>query len=190
MDYSGFYPQPVIGVDEAGRGALAGPVFAGAVILRFKDKFLDSKALSPEQREVFFQQIKNRHVFGLGWASQEEIDSLNIHIASLLAMERAVETLKVPSGHILVDGQFRIKNLNLKQSPIIKGDTKYAPIMAASIVAKTQRDALMRQYGKQYPHYKFEAHKGYPTTKHKIAIKKYGPSPLHRKTFSGVKEFL
>ena len=91
---------------------------------------------------------------------------------------------------MLIDGKFPIKNLNFKQTPIVKGDTKYAPIMAASIVAKTQRDALLREYGRQYPIYKFEDHKGYATKKHKTAIREYGACPLHRKTFAGVKEFL
>ena len=167
---SEFHPPPVIGVDEAGRGALAGPVFAGAVILRFPDHFSDSKALSPKQREALFLQIKKHHIFSLGQASAEEIDSLNIHKAGLLAMQRAVKALKITSGHVLVDGPYVIPHLNLKQSPVIKGDTKYAPIMAASIVAKTQRDALMKRYGKRYPHYKFESHKGYPTKAHKLAI--------------------
>ena len=188
-DYSAFHPQPVIGLDEAGRGALAGPVFAGAVILNFPDTFSDSKTLSPKEREDFFKKIKTCHVFSVGTASVEEIETLNIHQASLLAMERAVKKLKVKTGHLLIDGKFPLKNTKLKQSPFVKGDTKYAPIMAASIVAKTQRDTLLRKYGKQYPLYKFEDHKGYATTKHKAAIKKHGVCPLHRKTFSGVKEF-
>ena len=189
-DYSRFQPQPVIGLDEAGRGALAGPVFAGAVILNFPDTFSDSKALSPKKRESLFKKIKTCHIFSIGMASVQEIDTLNIHQASLLAMERAVKKLKMETGHLLIDGKFPIKNLNLKQTPIVKGDTKYAPIMAASIVAKTQRDALLREYGKQYPIYKFEEHKGYATKKHKITIREYGACPLHRKTFAGVKEFL
>ena len=189
-EYRGFRPQPVIGLDEAGRGALAGPVFAGAVILNFPDTFSDSKALSPEKREDLFKKIKSCHIFSIGMASVQEIDTLNIHHASLLAMERAVRKLKVKTGHLLIDGKFPLKNLSLTQTPIVKGDTKYAPIMAASIVAKTQRDTLLREFGKQYPLYKFEDHKGYATKKHKMVIRKYGACPLHRKTFSGVREFL
>ncbi|MCY4512863.1 MAG: ribonuclease HII [Bdellovibrionales bacterium] len=191
VDYQQFNPKPVIGVDEAGRGCLAGPVFAGAVILNFPEKFWDSKSLSPQRREELAQTIKNNHCYGVGTASVEEIDTLNIHRASLLAMKRAVENLNVKGGHLLIDGKFIIQKLaNFSQTPLIKGDQRADPIMAASIIAKTERDKLLRSFQKDYPKYMFEDHKGYATKKHKAAIQQYGPCPLHRKSFSGVKEHL
>ena len=191
VDYQRFYPQPVIGVDEAGRGCLAGPVFAGAVILNFPEKFWDSKSLSPQKREELARNIKTRHLYGVGTASVEEIDTLNIHKASLLAMERAVKNLNVPKGHLLIDGKFTIQGLEeFSQTPLIKGDQRAYPIMAASIIAKTERDKLLKSFQKDYPEYRFEEHKGYATKKHKSAIKQYGPCPLHRKSFSGVREYI
>jgi len=127
----------------------------------------------------------------VGTASVEEIDSLNIHRASLLAMKRAVKNLNVKEGHLLIDGKFTIPELeNFSQTPLIKGDQRAAPIMAASIIAKTERDKLLRSFQKDYPEYLFEEHKGYATKKHKTAIQQYGPCPLHRKSFSGVREHL
>ena len=191
VDYQQFSPKPVIGVDEAGRGCLAGPVFAGAVILNFPEKFWDSKSLSPQRREELAQIIKSRHHYGVGTASVEEIDTLNIHRASLLAMKRAVENLNVKEGHLLIDGKFTIQELaGFSQTPLIKGDQRADPIMAASIIAKTERDKLLRSFQKDYPKYLFEEHKGYATKKHKAAIQKYGPCPIHRKSFSGVREYI
>lgn len=191
VDYQQFNPKPVIGVDEAGRGCLAGPVFAGAVILNFPEKFWDSKSLSPQRREELAQTIKNNHCYGVGTASVEEIDTLNIHKASLLAMKRAVKNLNVKGGHLLIDGKFAIQELTeFSQTPLIKGDQRADPIMAASIIAKTERDKLLRTFQKDYPKYMFEDHKGYATKKHKAAIRQYGPCPLHRKSFSGVREYL
>ena len=191
VDYQQFNPKPVIGVDEAGRGCLAGPVFAGAVILNFPEKFWDSKSLSPQRREELAQMIKTNHRYGVGTASVEEIDTLNIHRASLLAMKRAVENLNVKEGHLLIDGKFTIPGLTkFSQTPLIKGDQRADPIMAASIIAKTERDKLLRSFQKDYPKYLFEEHKGYATKKHKEAIQQYGPCPLHRKSFSGVREYI
>ena len=191
VDYQQFNPKPVIGVDEAGRGCLAGPVFAGAVILNFPEKFWDSKSLSPQRRKELAQIIKNRHRYGVGTASVEEIDTLNIHQASLLAMKRAVENLNIKEGHLLIDGKFTIPGLKgFPQTPLIKGDQRADPIMAASIIAKTERDKLLRSFQKDYPKYLFSEHKGYATKKHKAAIKQYGPCPLHRKSFSGVREYI
>lgn len=194
--YQDFFPQPAVGIDEAGRGCLAGPVFAGAVILNFPQKFKDSKLLSAKQREILAKDIKKDHLFGIGTANLKEIENLNIHHASLLAMKRSVENLylkKVNSitGHLLIDGGFKIKNLSgFLQTSIIKGDRKVLSIMAAGIMAKTERDNLMQEYAKKYPNYGFERHKGYSTAEHRKAIKNYGPSPIHRKSFAGVKEFI
>ena len=190
IDYLSFTPKPLVGVDEAGRGCLAGPVFAGAVILNFPQKFKDSKLLKPEQRQISAKEIKKNHLFGIGTASLREIEELNIHQASLLAMKRAVDRLCLSKGHLLIDGKFPIKQLSyLSQTPIIKGDRRVSPIAAAGILAKTERDKLLFKYGNQYPQYGFEKHKGYATEQHKTAIKKHGPCPLHRRTFSGVREY-
>ena len=191
IDASSFCPKPVVGVDEAGRGCLAGPVFAGAVILKFPQKFTDSKLLSPKQRDFFAKEIKSKHLFGIGIASLEEIEKFNIHHASLLAMKRAVDQLGLSQGHLLIDGKFPLTKLKyFSQTPIIKGDRRVNPIAAASILAKTERDKLLSSYEKKYPEYGFKKHKGYATRNHKTAIKKYGPCSIHRKSFSGVREFL
>ena len=191
VDYLSFSPKPVVGVDEAGRGCLAGPVFAGAVILNFHQEFQDSKLLNPKQRQFFAEEIKKNHLFAIEKAGPEEIEELNIHQASLLAMKRAVEKLCLSQGHLLIDGKFPIAQLfHLPQTPLIQGDRRASPISAAGILAKTERDKLLIQYAKQYPEYGFEKHKGYATKSHKLAIQKYGPCPIHRKGFAGVKEYL
>lgn len=191
VDYQKFYPKPVVGLDEAGRGSLAGPVFAGAVILSFPQNFQDSKLLDSKRRSLYAKEIKRKHKFSIGIASVKEIEELNIHQASLLAMKRAVDNLGLSKAHLLIDGKFPIKQLShWSQTPIVKGDRRVNPISAASILAKTERDALFVDYAKQYPEYGFETHKGYATKKHKEAIKKQGPCPIHRKSFSGVKEYL
>lgn len=191
LDERSFSPQPVVGLDEAGRGCLAGPVFAGAVILNFAQKFQDSKSLSPLQREKLSLEIKKNHQFAVGSADLKEIEELNIHQASLLAMERAVYQLRLSKGHLLIDGKFPVKNLSgFSQTPIIKGDQRVYSISAAGILAKTERDRLLCEYAKKYPQYGFERHKGYATKEHKSAIKKYGPCPIHRISFSGVKEYI
>ena len=191
LDYQKFYPKPVVGLDEAGRGSLAGPVFASAVILNFPQDFKDSKLLSPKKRRFYSAEIKKNHKFSIGTASVKEIEKLNIHQASLLAMKRAVDLLNLPIAHLLVDGKFSIPQLSyLPQTPIVKGDKRVSPISAAGILAKTERDHLFLGYAKKYPGYGFEKHKGYATKSHKEAIQKQGPCPLHRKSFSGVKEYL
>lgn len=183
--------EVLIGVDEAGRGSLAGPVFAGAVILNFEQTFRDSKALSPQKREFLAQEIKKHHKFGIGFATIQEIEELNIHQASLLAMRRAVESLKVKAGYLLIDGLHTLASFGqFKQTAFVKGDSRIPSIMAAGIMAKTERDKLFLTYGKKYPYYGFERHKGYGTKKHKEAIQTHGPCPIHRLSFSGVKEFL
>ena len=191
VNFLDFYPKPVVGVDEAGRGCLAGPVFAGAVILNFPQKFTDSKLLNFQQRQIFAQHINQHHQFCIGIATLREIEELNVHNASLLAMKRAVKKLQLQTGHVLIDGKFTIQGLRfLSQTAIVKGDQRVDPISAAGIMAKTKRDALLFKYGRQYPKYGFEKHKGYATKNHKDAIKRYGPCPLHRKNFTGVKEYL
>ena len=191
VDYQILKPQPVIGVDEVGRGCLAGPVFAGAVILNFSESFRDSKALSPKKRMEQAEKIKKHHIYSIGIATVKEIEELNIHQATFLAMKRAVEKLKLKQGHLLIDGKFCIEELSyFKQTALIKGDQRAEPIMAASIIAKVERDKLLCSYTKKYPQYQFEKHKGYGTKEHKEILKKFGITPLHRKTFSGVKELL
>ena len=198
VDYLSLSPQPVVGADEAGRGCLAGPAVAGAVMLLFPQKFQDSKQIPPRQREIFAASIKKSHIFGIGLATVQEIDRMNIHQACLLAMRRAVEkamrraaeTLGAKTALLLIDGMFTIKSLpQFPQTALVKGDQRAAPVMAAGIMAKTERDRLLGLYGRKYPEYGFEKHKGYPTKQHKEAIKKHGPCPLHRKSFSGVREY-
>ena len=191
VDYLSFSPKPVVGVDEAGRGCLAGPVFAGAVILKFPQEFKDSKLLNPKQRQIFANEIKKNHRFAIGTASLKEIEELNIHQASLLAMKRAVDQLRLSQGHLLIDGKFSIGSLSyLSQTAIIKGDRRVSPISAAGILAKTERDKLLSAYSSQYPEYGFKKHKGYATKSHKEAIERYGPCSIHRTKFSGVREYI
>ena len=181
----------LIGVDEVGRGCLAGPVVAGAVILNFQEDFKDSKSLTEKQRNLALIKIQKAHQWSIGSASPKEIEKLNIQQASLLAMKRAVLKLNLSTGgHLLIDGLYPIPHLNsFSQSCFVKGDQKISAIAAASILAKTKRDQLLVEYSKTYPEYGFEKHKGYPVAKHKLAIKKHGISPIHRKSFKGVKEF-
>ena len=131
------------------------------------------------------------HQVGIGFASVEEIEELNILQASFLAMKRAIKCLALETGIVLVDGHLKIPNLKrFEQHAIVKGDLRLAPISAASIVAKVTRDSLMKEFSREYPEYGFEVHKGYATEVHRKAIQKNGPTKLHRKTFGGVKEFL
>jgi ribonuclease HII len=189
----------VIGVDEAGRGCLAGRVYAAAVILNPDldvASFVDSKKLSSKRREEIAQVIQRDHRVGIGFAEVEEIEKINILNASLLAMERAVLNLaidmsKLEEMHILVDGSQAIKGLkHIKQTLLVKGDQRATPISAASIIAKVARDKEIREIAKEYPEYGFEKHKGYGTSEHLKAIQNFGPSRIHRKTFAGVKEYI
>lgn len=188
---------PIIGVDEVGRGCLAGPVFAAAVILpedfasRFKrEKITDSKLISESRRGELSQLIHNHAQVGIGFASVGEIDRLNILQASFLAMRRAVENLGSLSGHLLVDGNQRISQLDdsFQQTTIIKGDLRALPISCASIVAKVARDGLMIRMSEKFPVYGFEKHKGYASEFHTQAIQRHGPCVHHRSTFAGVRE--
>ena len=188
----------VAGVDEAGRGPLAGPVVSAAVILPQNFECVginDSKKLSEKQRNYFFTIIRKQAIaVSTGIASHDEIDQINILQASLLSMKRAVENLSNPPDFIapdflLIDGKFTI-NMDITQTALIKGDSRSISIAAASIIAKVTRDAIMADLHKKYPHYNFIRHKGYPTRAHKKAIVKYGPCPVHRTTFKGVKEVI
>jgi len=185
----------IIGVDEAGRGPLAGPVVAGAVALltsRFKNRIDDSKKLTARQREKAFLEIGEKAVFGLGVISEKVIDRLNILVATRMAMERAIAEVLEKIGHqkkqrihVLVDGKMGLES-SFPITYIIKGDSKSKSIACASIVAKVTRDRLMSLYDQIFPQYGFLRHKGYPTLAHRQAIKKFGPSSIHRNTFCGV----
>lgn len=181
--------EKIIGVDEAGRGPLAGEVVASAVILHTYSEKLDmindSKKISEKKREELFEVIKEHFYVGIGIATVEEIDSLNILNATFLAMRRAIENLNVENKEylVLVDGNFKIREYNYLQEPIIKGDATSLSIAAASIIAKVTRDKMMVEIAKNYPEYHFEKHKGYGTKLHKEALLKYGVSDIHRKTF-------
>lgn len=191
---------PIVGVDEVGRGCLAGPVVAGAVIFSAKPVpvgLTDSKLLSEKQRDQLFPQIIEHHHWGLGFASVEEIDAINIFQASLLAMRRALTELKkniskhnLNIGFILVDGAFEIPGVTEDQAAVIKGDLRVPAIAAASIIAKVHRDRLMKEMDEVYPGFGFAKHKGYASAYHRQAIQKSGPCTEHRKTFKGVKEYV
>ena len=174
------------GVDEAGRGPLAGPVTASAVILPHdfpRDILGDSKALAPEQRTAAAVVIRSKAVaWTLGWASSSEIDALNIHNATLLAMRRAVQALTVRPARLLVDGLF-CPVCGVPGFAVVKGDAMVPEIMAASIIAKTARDAWMEEYALIEPIYGFERHKGYPTPEHRRVVLFAGPSRIQRLSF-------
>ncbi len=180
---------PVLcGVDEVGRGPLAGNVVAACVILDFQKKPIlglnDSKKLSAAVRENLFVEIRERAVaYGVGECSPEEIDKHNILRASLLAMRRALEAMGVPPGLLLVDGNQRIPDVSWPQRTLVKGDGRSASIAAASILAKVIRDRQMQEMHLMYPAYGFAAHKGYATQVHRDAIERHGLTPIHRKTF-------
>lgn len=182
-------PHPHIGVDEVGRGCLAGPVCAGAVILNHdQTNYKDSKLLSAKERKYLSEDIHKNHKVAVAFADVEEIEKMNILQASLLAMRRAVLALNTKTGGIFVDGKYLIPNLNnFMQIPVIKGDLLINSISAASITAKHFRDQWMIRLNQKYPGYGLDQHKGYPTKVHKKAIRELGPSPIHRKTFAGVK---
>jgi ribonuclease HII len=176
----------IAGVDEVGRGCLAGPVIAAAVILRNNISGLkDSKKLSKKKREELSLIIMKNSYFSFGSSSPKEIDEINILQASLLAMKRAILKLSVEPGKILIDGIHK-PDLNTDTQTIISGDSYIDEISAASIIAKVYRDNLMMQFDKKYPNFYFSSHMGYGTKMHKAAIKKYGITPIHRKTFKGV----
>jgi ribonuclease HII len=177
----------VAGLDEAGRGPLAGPVVAAAVIIldykKLKTKGInDAKKLSGKQREKIYKVlIKHPEIkWGVGIVSEKIIDRINILQATKLAMQKSIKNLK--PDFLLIDGNFKINSI-VRQKPIIKGDQKVISISAASIIAKVTRDRLMQKFHKKYPQYGFDRHKGYGTKAHFAAIKKFGPCKIHRKSF-------
>lgn len=180
----------VCGVDEAGRGPLAGPVYAACVILREEDPIeglADSKALTAKRREELAVEIRGRAIaWAIASASVEEIDRINILRASLLAMKRAVEQLGVEPHEVLVDGLY-CPEVRFPSRAIVDGDSLVAEISAASILAKTARDALMRELHDLYPDYGFDRHKGYSTREHLEALQRFGVCPIHRRSFAPVR---
>ena len=185
----GFYSEDIkiiCGVDEAGRGPLAGPVCAAAVILppHLEIPGLDdSKKLSDKRRRELFPVIKEQAIaYGIGFASHEEIDEINILQATFLAMQRAIDQLNGKADFALIDGN-REKDFGLPVMTVVKGDSRSANIAAASILAKVTRDDILEELAKEYPQYGFEIHKGYGTKAHYEALRTYGPSKVHRMTF-------
>jgi ribonuclease HII len=181
----------ICGVDEAGRGPIAGPVFAAAVILDDRhpiEGLADSKTLTEKKREALSLLIQAHALaWAVGRAEVEEIDSINILQASLLAMKRAVEGLPLTPGKVLIDG-LHCPQLTLPTESIVGGDGSVAQISAASILAKTARDAEMRRLHRRFPQYGFERHKGYPTREHLAALERFGTSPVHRRSFGPVRQ--
>lgn len=185
----------VIGVDEAGRGPLAGPVVAAAVTLgsrRFKNRIDDSKKLTAQARDKAYLEIIENSVFGIGIVNEQVIDRLNILESSRIAMEEAVAALlcklKIRGKkkiHVLVDGNMSF-SFGHPYTSIIRGDSRSQTIASASIIAKVTRDRIMSLYDKVFPQYQFNRHKGYPTKIHRALLKKFGPSLIHRRTFDGV----
>lgn len=176
------------GCDEAGRGCLAGAVYAAAVILPrdFKNELLnDSKQLTEKQRYALREVIEREAVaWAVGVVSPQEIDKINILRASFLAMHRAIDQLAVRPEHLLIDGNRFNAYPNISHTTVVKGDGKYLSIAAASILAKTYRDDYMNRLHEEFPYYDWDRNKGYPTAKHRAAIAKYGSTPYHRSTFS------
>ena len=193
MDYSyeklaiekGF--KTICGIDEAGRGPLAGPVYAAAVILPLDleiDGLNDSKKLTEKKREALFDIICEKAIsYSIGIATEQEIDEINILNATFLAMHRAVEGLKTKPDYALIDGNQYPKIPFVMEETVVKGDAKAMSIAAASILAKVSRDRFMLEKAEEYPQYQFEKHKGYGTKLHYEMLKEYGPSPIHRMTF-------
>ena len=180
----------IVGVDEAGRGPLAGPVVAAACVLPrayINKEINDSKQLSEKKREELFEVIKKDALaYGIGIVSAEEIDTINIYEATKKAMKEAINNIKIKFDLILTDAM-PLKGFDVEVIPIIKGDAKALPIAAASIIAKVTRDHMMLELGKQYPEYGFEVHKGYGTAKHMAALEKYGPiKGVHRYSYKPV----
>ena len=181
---------PVCGTDEAGRGPLAGPVVAAAVLFRDCETLWlarDSKAMTARARDEYYTRVTQELDYGVGICTAEEIDQLNILQASLVAMERAVGALNAVPALILVDGMHRLR-LSIPSRAIKHGDARVAVIGAASIIAKVTRDRLMCDYDAHYPAYGFARHFGYPTEEHRARLQQFGPCPIHRRTFHGVRE--
>ena len=179
--------QYIAGIDEAGRGPLAGPVVVGIVIMK-PDSFIeginDSKKISEKKRELIYEQITEEAIdWAVGIVDQKEIDEINILNATKKALTKAISSLKIKPDRILVDALEHIDTCKIPYTSIIKGDAKVYSISAASIIAMVTRDRIMKEYDEIYPEYGFAGHKGYGTAKHMQAIREYGPCPLHRKSF-------
>ncbi len=182
----------IIGVDEAGRGPLAGPVVAAAVILKslkFKNRVDDSKKLDPVRRKLAFFEIKDKSIFAIAAVGSKEIDRINILQATKQAMQKAISSLlkqlspqERKRAFVIIDGNMQFK-LDLPYQSIVKGDSKSLTIAASSILAKVHRDGLMEKYHRAYPQYGFNQHKGYPTEMHRRLLSKFGPTAIHRKSF-------
>lgn len=176
----------ICGVDEAGRGPLAGPVYAAAVILPrgcIIEGLNDSKKVTEKNRALLYDEICHKAVsYSIAWATEQEIDELNILAATILAMNRAIEGLDVRPNFALIDGN-QSNGINLKNRPVVRGDEKYSCIAAASILAKVSRDRYMVELGRRYPRYGFERHKGYGTKLHYERLREYGPCLVHRVSF-------
>jgi len=183
----------IAGLDEVGRGPLAGPVVAAAVILRDdcdNSCFVDSKTINAEKRARLYDELRNNGaIIGLGIVSEAEIDRINILQASLLAMKKAVLTMPAQPDFLLVDGNQSVQ-MTIPQQTLVKGETKSSSVAAASIVAKVVRDDLMDQYHLQYPQYNFQQNRGYPTREHREALRVYGPCVIHRQSFKGVRDYI
>ncbi len=175
----------IAGVDEAGRGPLAGPVVAGAVILKgfdFISEINDSKKLSAKKRETAYKEIMRKAFVGIGIVGEKTIDEINIYRATIKAMEEAIANLDIPPDYVIVDGRMKLPTVCPLQC-IVRGDSQSLSIAAASIIAKVTRDRIMSEHDRLYPQYGFCRHKGYPTRAHKKALKDHGPSPIHRMSF-------
>lgn len=185
--------KSIAGVDEAGRGPLAGPVVAAAVIFPVQIEIADlddSKKLSPKKREELFPLIQESALsYGVGIVDEKVIDEINILQAARLAMKQAVEKLQISPDLLLIDGNQKIES-TLNQWAIVKGDSKSLSIAAASVLAKVTRDRIMEDYHRIYPQYEFNRHKGYGTKLHRSLIQEHGPCPIHRSTFKGVSEYI
>lgn len=184
--------SPIAGIDEAGRGPIAGPVVAGAVIMPheyYLEGLNDSKKLTFKKREEYFERIKRDADWGVGIVTNEEIDQINIFQATKLAMKRAVEQLSNQPEHLLIDAM-ELDNLSYAQTSLVKGDERSVSIAAASVMAKVTRDRMMAELATEYPMYHFHNNQGYGTKEHLSALARYGASPVHRRSFAPVKDLL
>jgi ribonuclease HII len=182
----------IAGIDEAGRGPLAGPVVSAAVLLPtsfYDPDIIDSKQLSPKKRSYLYEKLYDQAIsIGIGIIDNIEIERINILNASILSMAISVKNLRPQPDYLLIDGKFGIPT-DLPQESITRGDAQSISIAAASIVAKVSRDRLMERYDQDYPQFGFSKHKGYPTKAHKEAIRTFGCCPIHRRSFRGVREY-